>query len=92
MKTSIIITGSGISSKRTLLTACSTLDCELKNLMFNNFELQFNTKKEAVKALSEAYQYLYSDIEDWNNSNASYWRENSLSYDAGIARIVQTDL
>lgn len=91
MKTSIIISGSGISSKRTLLSACTTFESEQKNLMFNNYELQFPTKKDAVKALTEAYQHLHSDKEDWDASCASYSRGESLSYDAGNARIQPTE-
>ena len=90
MKTSIIISGSGISSKSTLKSACSTSDCNIKNLPFNCYELEFNTKKQAVKALSEAYQYLHSDKEDWDASCASYWRGESLSYDASIAKIAKS--
>ena len=90
MKTSIIITGSGIQSKLTLLNACSTYNSVEKGLLHGNYELIFPTKKEAVKALSDAYQTLHSDLEDWNNSAASYAREASLSYDAGSARIDTT--
>lgn len=91
MKTSIIISGSGISSKSTLLSACTTFNSQMKKLMFNNYELVFNTKKDAVKALSEAFQYLKSDKEDWEASCGSYWRGESLSYDAGNARIQKTE-
>lgn len=91
MKTSIIISGSGLSSKRTLLLACTTFEAEQKNLMFNNYELMFPTKRAAIKALSEAYQHLHSDKEDWENSCASYCRGGSLSYDAGIAKIKPTE-
>jgi hypothetical protein len=91
MKTSIVISGSGISSKNTLLIKCGTMDSELKKMNFNNYELKFNTKKEAVKSLSKAYQTLSSDKEDWENSMGMYSRGSSLSYDAGIAKIVQTD-
>lgn len=92
MKTSIIITGSGISSKLTLLRACTTYQAEKKKLMFNNYELIFPTKKEAVKALSEAFQYLKSDKEDWDASCGSYTRGYHLAYDAGGARIEKTDI
>lgn len=91
MKTSIIISGSGLNSKRTLLSACTTFEAEQKNLIFNDYELIFPTKKAAIKALSEAYQYLHSDLEDWQASCASYCRGESLSYDAGNARTQPTE-
>lgn len=92
MKTSIIIAGSGISSKLTLVHACVTAKSEVKLLDFNNYEIQFETKKEAVKALSEAYQYLKSDKDDWDASCGSYQCGYSLSYDAGKAKIIQTQI
>lgn len=88
MKTLINITGSGINSKRKLFMACSTLDAEPKQ---GAYTLVFPTKKQAIKALSEAYQHLHSDIEDWKNANASYYRGSSLSYDAGNAKICNFD-
>ena len=87
MKTSIMITGSGLNSKTTLKNAIMTFDCDLNRLNFNNFEIVFNTKKEAVNALSEAYKHLSHDKEDWKASCGSYTRGRSLSYDAGIASI-----
>ena len=90
MKTSIIITGSGLMSKFALRNACQTLDSELKNHLFNNFELIFKTKKEAVEGLSNAYQKLSSDKEDWEASCGGYRRGSSLSYDAGNASIERT--
>lgn len=90
MKTSILITGSGTMSKSTLRSKCQTSDCEVKDMNFGNTEILFNTKKEAVKALSDAFQELRSDKEDWGNSCGSYIRGSSLSYDAGNARIVKS--
>jgi hypothetical protein len=90
MKTSILITGSGVNSKSTLRRVCQSYNCEVKNMNFGNTEIMFKTKKEAVKALSDAYQYLKSDKEDWDNSCGSYIRGYSLSYDAGNARIVKS--
>jgi len=91
MKTSIVITGSGISSKHILLSYCSTIDSELKKLMFNNYELLFNSKKEATRALSEAYRCLKSYREDWEASCGAYCYGSSLDYDAGNARITKTE-
>lgn len=88
MKTQIEITGSGLMSKMTLLRVCQTLDCEVKKLPFNNYILTFRTKKEAIKALSEAYQYLKHDKEDWAASIGSYQRGFVLHYDAGKAKII----
>lgn len=88
MKTSIIISGSGISSKSIIYRAIDKsntigkVDC---------FKLNFKTKGDATKALSTAYQYLKSDKEDWNKSNASYLKGHSLYYDAGTAKIFPTN-
>jgi len=86
MKTSIIITGQ-FAGNSTLRNSIMTDNCVEKNLQFNNKELIFNTKKEAVKALSSAFNFLKSDKEDWKNSNASYKYASSLSYDASRAYI-----
>jgi uncharacterized protein YgbK (DUF1537 family) len=90
MKTSILITGSGTMSKSTLRRECQSFDCEVVDMNFGNTEIRFQTKKEAVKALSDAFQELSSDKEDWKASTGSYRRGSSLSYDAGNARIVTT--
>ena len=90
MKTTILITGSGIMSKSTLKRVCQTLNCEVYTMNFGNTEIRFKTKKEAVKALSEAYQYLKSDKEDWENSCGSYQRGYCLNYDAGNAKIIKS--
>lgn len=85
MKTSIVITGSGISSKSTLLNSIPCYSDQVKKLSFNNYEITFKTKKEAVKALSEAYQTLISDFD--TKYVTDYSRGRYLSYDAGTARI-----
>ena len=87
METSIIITGQPMGNN-TLRNACMTYECIEEKRDFFNYELVFKTKKNAVKALSEAYQYLKSDKEDWEASIASYRRGYSLSYDASRAQIV----
>ena len=92
MKTSIIITGSGISSKQMLISSCTTFETETSRSVQGGAELIFSTKKDAINALSEAYQYLHSNKEDWNNSSASYSRASSLSYDAGYASIKPTEI
>jgi len=83
MKTSITITGQS-NSKRMLINAIQTIDCELKNHNVG-VSLYFKTKKEATKTLSNAYQSFRLDMEDFNASCVSYRRGSSLSYDAGRA-------
>ncbi|KKN79736.1 hypothetical protein LCGC14_0337580 [marine sediment metagenome] len=85
MKTSISITGQ-TGGNFTLKNAIETLDCEVAQ-HFNNFTLTFNSKKEAIKALSDGYQHLFADREDWNASTGSYRRGMSLSYDASAAKL-----
>ena len=85
MKTTIYITGSGIVSKNTLLRKIPTHREQVRKLMFNNYAIDFETKREAIKALSEAYQSMKSDLE--YRGDVSYIRGYSLSYDAGRAEI-----
>ena len=85
MKTSIVITGSGITSKTTLLNSIPCYSEQIKKLNFNNFLITFNTKKEAVKALSDAYQTLISDFDI--KFVTDYSRGKYLAYDAGTARL-----
>lgn len=90
MKSSILITGSGTMSKSTLRRTCQSYDCKVVDMSYGSAEIRFNTKKEAVKALSDAFQELRADKEDWAASCGSYRRGVSLNYDAGNARIVRT--
>lgn len=92
MKTSIIIKGQ-IGGNFTLSRLCQTHNSELKKLPFNNFEIKFKTKKEAVKALSEAYQHLKQENADkYNSGDWSYQRGEFLQYDASEARIFNPDV
>lgn len=51
----------------------------------NGFLIEFKTKKEAYKALWEAFKSLRSDSE--TKTSTSYCKKYSLSYDASYARI-----
>jgi hypothetical protein len=85
MRTAIYITGSGISSKHTLLRKIPCGSSQVTKLNFGDFRLDFETKKEATKSLSEAFQDLRSDFDSKNCTD--YKRGEWLSYDAGTARI-----
>lgn len=85
MKNYIHITGSGISSKLVLMRKMRVYKERIVEDSFNNFTIEFPTKKEAVKILSEAFQYMRSD-ENYRNF-IDYSRGRFLSYDAGTARI-----
>ena len=85
MKTTIAITGSGITSKVTLLRNLSVYDRQVTKLPFNNYLVEFETKGGAVKALSNLYQSLISDFDTKNSTD--YARGRFCSYDAGTARI-----
>ena len=89
MKTTIEITGQ-IQSVSTLKRAIQTINCESKKLRFRNeCELIFNTKKEAVKALSNAFQELKSDEPDYYKEGGIFYiRGRMLEYDAAIAIII----
>jgi ferritin-like metal-binding protein YciE len=85
MKTTIIITGQ-FAGNIILKNAIQTNNCEVKK-HFNNFTIVFNSKKEVVKALQEANQYMIRNgynIGSW----FSYTRGKSISYDASIARLI----
>lgn len=87
MKTSITISGQ-ISGNQTLRNAIYSLNCETKKLQFNNYEIIFPTKKEAVKALSDAFQTLKSEeLEYYKDGGISYSRGSYLQYDASTATI-----
>lgn len=82
MKTTIIIKGQ-INGN---LNLKNSIECdEVKSLPFNNYSLKFNTKKEAKKALREAYKYMKS-----NDYDVELMRGESLLYDASLAFIVDT--
>jgi len=91
MKTSISISGQ-IGGNHTLARACGTIDSEQKRTMFNGFEIKFKTKKEAVKALSQAYQFLKSEEPEYfKQGGISYKRGYGLWYDASKAIIERTE-
>jgi len=77
MKTVIEITGQE-HGNRILKVAISTINCGLKNTNFGNFELIFKTKKEAVKAMSDAFKKLKSKEVD-------YYKDGGINYERGVA-------
>ena len=87
MKTAIIITGQ-IGSTFKLRSVIDSWSEQIHKF-HNRIEIHFHTKKEAIKALSEAYQRLCRNTDDFRISNVIYTRGDSLHYDAGIARIVE---
>ena len=86
MKTNIRITGQPMGNLK-LRSACITDELVEEKKFFNDFVLIYPSKKYAVKALSEAYQHLKSDKEDWGASCATYRRGISITYDASRACI-----
>ncbi len=86
MKTTIFITG-GNGGNFTLMRAIAT-PYSVTSDHFTDLAVTFGSKKEAVKALSEAFQYLKSEEpEYYRNGGISYSRSKYLSYDASTARI-----
>ena len=83
METQIVITG-GICSIHTLRGAVNDYNAEERRGMFYSVILTFKTKKEAVEALSEGRKYLKNEGKEIRG----YSRGNSLSYDAGVAKIM----
>ena len=81
MKTKIIITGQ-INGNTTLMNA---IECDepARRGMFYSYVYEFKTKKEARKALWNAYKYLRSD----GYTSLRYSPKRCLNYDASYARI-----
>jgi hypothetical protein len=87
MKAFISITGQ-ISGNRTLLNSIPSNGSQTTSLPFNGFKINFSTKKDAKKALWEAYKSLRSDKEDARKSLLSYSKDGFLNYDASTAKII----
>ena len=86
MKTTISITGQTGGNFK-LKNAIQTVNCEVSQ-RFNNFLITFRTKKEAIKALSEGYQYMKrNDL--FNPKTDNYMRGYCLTYDASRAVICE---
>jgi len=88
MRTIIIITG-GISGNYILRNKIRTINSKEEKARFNGFKIIFNTKKEAVKTLSDAYQSLRAEEPDYAKYGILYTRGCSLSYDQSEAVIVE---
>jgi hypothetical protein len=81
MTTQIIITGQ-IGSIYTLRSVLIDYSVQEARGMFNSFILTFETKKDAVKALSNGRKYLKLDDKQY-----SYAAGQMLRYDAATAII-----
>jgi hypothetical protein len=90
MKTIISITGQ-ISGNRTILNAIDAFGKQIRNQPFNGYKIEFDTKKEAKKALWEAYKTLRSDKEDAQKSRLTYSKHGYLDYDASTAKIIDSE-
>jgi hypothetical protein len=91
MKTTIFISGQ-ISGNHTLRNSLLTFNAEEERAMFNGFRIIFQTKKEAKKAMWEAFKELRAAEIDKYGYNASmggvrYSKFGSLYYDASKAEI-----
>jgi len=83
MKTYIEVTGQFAGNIK-LSTAIQTFDSEMQKLPFNGYKITFKTKKEAKKALWDAYKWMKAN--DYNP--LKYKKSGSLSYDASRATII----
>ena len=86
MKTTIKIKGQ-IGGNYKLRAAISGLSMigDVEEGMYSNFYLHFQTKKDAIKALSEGRKSMIQDGYD-----ISYSRGHLMSYDASTAVILPT--
>lgn len=88
MRTTVKITGE-LGGNRKLLNRIQSIDSTVEEYRFNNYGVIFNTKKEAVKALSKAYQSLkYEEPNYFKNGGMQYLRGYGLYYDASKAVII----
>lgn len=89
MKTDIVIRGQ-IFGNAKLRNAIVTADCQVRQGMFYSSIITFKTRKQAVKALSNAYQYFCREMPEEKNrfSGFRYQRSFSLSWDASRAEII----
>lgn len=82
MQTTIYVSGQ-ISGNFALRSALLTSEFEeVKDTMFNGFAFYFRTKKQAEKALWQAYKELKA-----RDKQASYHAKDTLYYDASKAYI-----
>lgn len=87
MKTTIIISGQ-ISGNLTLRNKLAGNSIEEKRTMFNGSSLLFNTKKDAVAAIREAYNDLIADEPELKGSMSGIRASKDrteLYYDASKA-------
>jgi len=80
MKTDILIKGQ-LNGNFKLRNAIKCND--VAGLPFNNYLLHYQSKKEAVKALREAYKYMKS-----NDYDVELIHGDTLHYDASYASIL----
>lgn len=93
MKTSIVINGQ-IHGNYVLRNALVRNSMEEKRTMFNGFELIFESKKEAVKTIRQAYNNLVADEPHMKNSISGIRADRGrtfLAYDASTARLVDNN-
>ena len=83
MKTIIRITGQ-IGGNHKLLSALNSYRCTHKNGMFYSHLLEFETKKEAIKAIRECFWYMKNnDLEVRANKDRT-----AIYYDASKAEVI----
>jgi len=91
MKTVIKISGQ-ISGNFTLKHAVQTSECADQKTSFNGFYLFFQTKKQAKDALKNASKELKNDEPDFYKEGGIGFYNDSLSYDASIAEILDHEI
>ena len=86
MKTSIIITGQigGNHILRNVIISSNLEESERSGMFFSKI-ISFPTKKDAKKALWEAYKLLRADIE--TKTTTRYRKGDALFYDASKAEL-----
>lgn len=86
MRTTIIVSGQ-ISGNIRLLNAIVTYECTRRDIGFNNYAIDFPTKKAAKKALWDAFKSLRAAEPEFAKGGIWYSKSGSLSYDASRAEI-----
>lgn len=89
MLTKILIEGQ-ISGNFTLARSLSSFSTITEKTSFNGFRIVFKTKKEARKALWEAFKYLRNNEPEFKRG-ISYSKYGLLRYDASSAKILNNN-
>lgn len=89
MTTIVNVTGQIMGNSKLAHRIANTRS-QLRSTSFNGYQITFSTKKEAKKALWEAFVTLRKDEPDFaRGGGIRYHKGRGISYDASIAEIAE---